>query len=315
MATQPTDSVVTTRAESPAAAYVDPIVLKTQYKQRSLWGAALRRFRRNRLAMVGIVILAFLLFLAIFADIISPYAPDKADFTIVNLRPFVNWAHPLGADSIGRDYLTRLIYGARTSMMVGLIAPIIGFSIGIPLGILSGYFGGKVDFIIQRVVEIFTAVPVLLFGLFLLSLIGSGVGNVILVLSLTAWIEPTRLARAQFLSHRESEFVSAARAMGANDLRIILSHVLPNALTPLLVSFTFAVPTVIFAEAGFSFLGIGITEPTASWGKMVGGAIGNSIRIYPHLTLFPTILVALTMLGFSFVGDGLQEALDPSRSR
>lgn len=307
MATRPT--------ESTASTFVDPVLLQTRYKQRSLWGSALRRFSRNRLAMVGIVILAFLLFLALFADIISPYAPDKADFSIVNLRPFVNWEHPLGADAIGRDYLTRLIYGARTSMMVGLIAPIIGFSIGIPLGILSGYLGGKVDFIIQRIVEIFTAVPVLLFGLFLLSLIGSGVWNVIFVLSLTAWIEPTRLARAQFLSHRESEFVSAARAMGANDLRIVLNHVLPNALTPLLVSFTFAVPSVIFAEAGFSFLGIGITEPTASWGKMVGGAIGNSIRIYPHITLFPTLLVALTMLGFSFVGDGLQEALDPSRSR
>lgn len=307
MATRPT--------ESTASTLVDPVVLQTRYKQRSLWGLALRRFSRNRLAMVGIVILAFLLFLAIFADIISPYAPDKANFSIVNLRPFVNWEHPLGADAVGRDYLTRLIYGARTSMMVGLIAPIIGFSIGIPLGILSGYLGGKVDFIIQRIVEIFTAVPVLLFGLFLLSLIGSGVWNVIFVLSLTAWIEPTRLARAQFLSHRESEFVSAARAMGANDFRIVLNHVLPNALTPLLVSFTFAVPSVIFAEAGFSFLGIGITEPTASWGKMVGGAIGNSIRIYPHITLFPTLLVALTMLGFSFVGDGLQEALDPSRSR
>jgi oligopeptide transport system permease protein len=307
MATQPTNSG--------AAVYTEPVALRTLYKQRSLWEMALRRFSRNRLAMIGLVILAVLLFLAVFADIISPYPYDKADFTVVNLRPFVNMAHPLGTDNIGRDYLTRLIHGARTSMMVGLIAPLIGFSIGIPLGILSGYQGGKVDFVIQRIVEIFTAVPVLLFGLFLLSLVGSGVGNVIFVLALTAWIEPTRLARAQFLTYRESEFVSAARALGATDLRLIFSHVLPNALTPLLVSFTFAVPQVIFAEAGFSFLGIGITEPTASWGKMVGGAIGNSIRIYPHIALLPTILVALTMLGFSFVGDGLQEALDPSRSR
>ena len=316
MATHPsTESASKGAAHAAAGAYADPVAIQTRAKQRSLLGAALRRFRRNRLAMIGVVILAFMLFLAIFANIISPYEPDKSDFSAVNLRPFVNMAHPLGTDSTGRDYLTRLIYGARTSLMVGLIAPIIGFSIGIPLGILSGYLGGKVDFIIQRIVEIFTAVPVLLFGLFLLSLVGSGVGNVIFVLSLTAWIEPTRLARAQFLTYRESEFVSAARSMGASDLRIILSHVLPNALTPLLVSFTFAVPAVIFAEAGFSFLGIGITEPTASWGKMVGGAIGSTIRVYPHISLLPTILVALTMLGFSFVGDGLQEALDPSRSR
>jgi oligopeptide transport system permease protein len=200
-------------------------------------------------------------------------------------------------------------------MMIGLIAPLIGFSVGVPLGIMSGYFGGKFDFLIQRIVEIFTAVPPLLVGLFFLSIAGSGIGNIILVLALTTWIDPTRLTRAQFLAFRETEFVSAARSMGANDLRIILSHVLPNALTPLIVSFTFAVPAVIFAEAGYSFLGVGITEPTASWGRMVGGSIGNSIRIYPHIALLPTILVALTMLGFSFVGDGLQEALDPSRSR
>ena len=304
----------TQQTNEAVSGYVQPIRL-TPYKQRSLWGAALRRFRRNRLAMVGVVILSFLLFLAVFADVIAPYAYDKADFKIVNLHPFVNPAHPLGADGVGRDYMTRLIYGARTSMLVGLSVPLIGFLFGVPLGIISGYRGGKLDFIIQRAVEIFTAVPALLFGLFLLSLTGSGLGNVILVLAITSWIEPSCLIRAQFLTYRENDFVTAARSMGATDLRIILSHVLPNALTPLLVMFTFAVPSVIFAEAGFSFLGIGITEPTASWGKMVGGAIGSSIRVNYHLALFPTLLVALTMLGFSFVGDGLQEALDPSRSR
>ena len=311
MTTTPTD----TPTPAGTVTIAEPASLKMTYKQRSLWGAALRRFSRNKLAMFGLVILLILVFLAVFADIIAPYPYDKADFSIVNLRPFVNWAHPLGADNIGRDYLTRLIYGARTSMMIGLIAPLIGFSVGVPLGIMSGYFGGKFDFIIQRIVEIFNAVPPLLVGLFFLSIAGSGLGNIILVLALTTWIDPTRLTRAQFLAFRETEFVSAARSMGANDLRIILSHVLPNALTPLIVSFTFAVPAVIFAEAGYSFLGVGITEPTASWGRMVGGSIGNSIRIYPHIALLPTILVALTMLGFSFVGDGLQEALDPSRSR
>lgn len=292
-----------------------PTKIAAPYQQRSLWGSAVRRFRRNRLAMLGLVIILTLVFLAVFADVISPYPYDKADFSIVNLKPFINWAHPLGGDAVGRDYLSRLIYGARTSLLIGLTVPFIGFGLGIPLGVLSGYRGGRFDFIIQRIVEIFTAIPPLLFGLFLLSLTGSGVGNVIIVLAITSWIEPTRLARAQFLTTRETEYVTAARMMGATDLRIITSHVLPNALTPLLVSFTFAVPSVIFAEAGFSFLGIGISEPTASWGKMVGGAIGTAIRVNYHLALFPTILVALTMLGFSFVGDGLQEALDPSRSR
>lgn len=285
------------------------------YPPRSLWGDALRRFRRNRLAMIGLVCLIILLFLAVFADMIAPYPYDKVNFSIVNLRPFQNPAHILGGDGVGRDYLTRLIYGARTSMLVGLTVPLIAFLIGVPLGALSGYRGGAQDFVIMRLVDVGTAIPPLLFALFLLSVIGSGVSNVIVVLAITAWIEPTRLTRAQFLSYREKEFVTAARALGATERRIVFAHILPNVLTPLLVAFTFAVPLAIFAEAGLSFLGIGITEPTASWGKMVGSGVGNSIRVYYHLALFPTILVALTMLSFSFVGDGLQEALDPSRSQ
>jgi oligopeptide transport system permease protein len=292
-----------------------PVTLKETIKQRSPWADAARRFARNRLAMLGLVILTFLLFLALFADVIAPYAYDKADFSIVYLKPFVDPAHILGADGVGRDYLTRLIYGARTSMLVGLAVPLIAFSVGVPLGALSGYLGGRADFLIQRIVEVATAIPQLLFALFLLSVVGGGIGNVIFVLAITAWIEPTRLTRAQFLTYREKEFVTSARALGASDLHIILAHILPNAITPLIVAFTFAVPLAIFAEAGLSFLGLGVAEPTPSWGKMVGSGVGNTIQIYYHLALFPTLLVALTMLGFSFVGDGLQEALDPHRSQ
>jgi oligopeptide transport system permease protein len=281
---------------------------------RSPWTDAARRFTRNRLAMLGLAICIFLLLVAIFADVIAPYPYDEANFAIVNLRPFMDPNHILGADGVGRDYLSRLIYGARTSMVVGLAVPLITFSIGIPLGALSGYLGGKVDFLIQRVIDVVTAIPALLFALFLLSVLGGGVANVILALSVTAWIEPTRLARAQFLAYGEKEFVTSARALGASNLRIVAVHILPNAITPLILALTFAVPLAIFAEAGLSFLGLGVPEPTPSWGKMVGSGVGNTIRIYYHLALFPTILVALTMLGFSFVGDGLQEALDPNRS-
>lgn len=293
-----------------------PVSLKQTITQRSPWMDALRRFSRNRLAMFGLVILLFLLFLAIFADLITPYPYNRVFLTLrANMLPFVDPAHPLGLDSSSRDYLSRLIYGARTSMLVGLAVPLLSFAVGVPLGTLSGFWGGKVDFAIQRVVDVATAIPPLLFALFLLSVLGSGVANVIFVLAVTGWIESTRLTRAQFLAYREKDFVLAAQALGAGRLRVILTHILPNAMSPLLVSFTFAVPLAIFAEAGLSFLGIGITEPTASWGKMVGTGIGNTIRVYYHLTLFPTILVALTMLSFSFVGDGLQEALDPSRTR
>lgn len=281
--------------------------------QRSLIQDATRRFSQNRLAMFGFMILLALVVVAVFADIIAPYGLNEVDFAITRMRPFEDMNHILGGDGVGRDYLTRLIYGARTSLFVGLSVPLLAFLIAIPLGSVAGYRGGMWDFVILRIIEIATAIPPLLFALFLISITGSGLGNVIFVLAITSWIEPARIARAQFLKYRDSEFVIAARALGASEWQIITQHILPNTLTPLLVSFTFAVPLAIFAEAGLSFLGIGITEPTASWGKMVGSSVGSTITVYYHLALFPTILVALTMLSFSFLGDGLQEALDPSR--
>lgn len=287
---------------------------ESQIARRSLWLDAARRFSRNRLAMIGLCVVLFLLFLAIFADIISPYPYNEANFSVVRVLPFTNPNHPLGTDRIGRDYLTRLIFGARTSMYLGLLVPTITFSIGVALGALAGYMGGIFDFVVQRVVEIGTAVPVLLFALMLLSIFGSGINNVIIVLCITGWIGPARLARAQFLAMREREFITAARAIGVRDRGIILNHILPNAISPLLIAFTFSIPGVIFAEAGLSFLGLGIAEPTASWGQMVNSGVGNTIRVYWHLALLPTILVATTMLGFSFVGDGMQEALDVTRS-
>ncbi|MCY4536892.1 MAG: ABC transporter permease [Chloroflexi bacterium] len=288
--------------------------LGEQLEQRSLFRDAFRRFLQNRLAMLGLILLILLLLVALLADIIAPYGLNEVDFSIVRLQPFQDPDHLLGGDGVGRDFMTRLIYGARTSLFVGLLAPLISFGFAVPLGAVAGYRGGRWDFAILRVIEIATAVPPLLFAMFLISITGAGLGNVIFVLAITSWIEPARIARAQFLRYRESEFVLAARAVGASELQIIARHILRNSLTPLLVSFTFAVPLAIFAEAGLSFLGIGITEPTASWGKMVGGSVKSSTVIVDyHLALFPTLLVALTMLSFSFVGDGLQEALDPSR--
>ena len=285
-------------------------------EQRSLLRDAARRFSQNRLAMLGLIVLTVLTLVAIFADVIAPYGLNEVDFSIVRLRPFEDANHILGGDGVGRDFLTRLIYGARTSLFVGLLVPLIAFGFAIPLGAIAGYRGGLWDFVILRVIEIATAIPALLFAMFLISITGAGLVNVIFVLAVTSWIEPARIARAQFLKYRESEFVLATRALGASEFQIISQHILRNSLAPLLVAFTFAVPLVIFAEAGLSFLGIGITEPTASWGKMVGGNVKSStVTVDYHLALFPTLLVALTMLCFTFVGDGLQEALDPLRSR
>lgn len=291
-----------------------PVEQTETLEQRSLLRDALRRFLQNKLAMLGAIMLMLLVLISLFADLVAPYGLNEVDFSIVRMRPFEDANHILGGDGVGRDFLTRLIYGARTSLFVGLLVPMISFGFAVPLGAIAGYRGGLWDFGILRVIEIATAIPPLLFAMFLISITGAGLANVIFVLAVTSWIEPARISRAQFLKYRESEFVLAARALGASESKIITRHILRNSLTPLLVSFTFAVPLAIFAEAGLSFLGIGITEPTASWGKMVGGSVKSSTVIVDyHLALFPTILVALTMLSFSFVGDGLQEALDPSR--
>ena len=286
-------------------------------KHRTLWRDAARRFFRNRLAVLGLIIVSTFIFMAIFADLITPYPYDYAFFTKVLLPPFTDPDHLLGTDNVGRDYLSRLIYGARTSMLVGLAVQILAVSIGVPLGGLAGFLGGKTDFIISRLVDIFTAFPGLLFAIFLISIWGGGLPNVILFLGFTSWIGISRLVRGQLLSLREKEFVEAARCVGSRQRNIIFRHLIPNALTPVLVSVSFGVPAAIFGEAGLSFLGLGVNEPIASWGKMVGisnaylTVSNNAIQGHWHLAFFPTLLIALSMLGFTFVGDGLRDALDP----
>lgn len=279
-------------------------------KYRTLWADAARRFFRNRLAVLGLAIVSLFLFLAVFADVLAPYPYDRAVFTKVLLFPFEDPAHPLGTDDVGRDYLSRLIYAARTSMTVGLSVSLIALLIGLPLGGLAGYLGGRVDFFLSRLIDVMTAFPGLLFAIFLITVWGGGLWKVILVLGLTSWIGISRLIRGQLLSLREKEYVEAARCVGVGQRQIIMRHLLPNALTPILVAISFAIPAAIFGEAGLSFLGIGINDPLPSWGKMVGVS-GSYVRIYWHLALFPTVLIALSMLGFSFIGDGLQDALDP----
>jgi oligopeptide transport system permease protein len=197
-------------------------------------------------------------------------------------------------------------------MTVGLSVVMIAIGIGVPLGAVAGYFGGKTDFFVSRLIDVMTAFPGLLFAIFLITIWGGGLWKVVFVLGITSWIGMCRLTRAQFFSLREKEYINAARSIGSPQGRIILRHMLPNALTPLLVAVSFGIPMAIFGEAGLSFLGIGINDPLPSWGKMVGVSV-SYVRVYWHLALFPTILIALSMLGFSFVGDGLQDALDPKR--
>jgi oligopeptide transport system permease protein len=279
-------------------------------RHRTLWQDATRRFMRNRLAVAGLVIVFFFLFLAVFADLVAPFPYDKADFSKVRLLPFQDPAHPLGTDEVGRDYLSRLIFGARTSMTVGITIQLVAVLVGVPLGGLAGYLGGKFDFVVTRIIEIMTAFPGLIFSILIITLFGGGMWKVIFALSITSWIGIARLTRGQMLSLREKEYIEAARASGVRTGGILYRHLVPNALSPILVAVSFGIPAAIFGEAGLSFLGIGINDPIPSWGKMVGVA-GSYARTSWHMAFFPTLAIALSMLGFSFVGDGLRDALDP----
>jgi ABC-type dipeptide/oligopeptide/nickel transport system permease subunit len=281
----------------------------------TLWRDAVRRFRRNKLAVGALGVMLLLIGAALFADFI---APARYDFSVLSdANQFPSRAHLAGTDGVGRDFLSRLIFGARVSLTVGLSVQAIALLIGLTLGTLAGSFGSWVDYAIMRLVEVFTAVPVWLFALFLISVwrgldafSGSGLINVIVAIGLISWIDICRLTRAQLLSLREKEFVLASHALGAGRLHIAVRHMLPNALAPLIVAVTLGVPTAIFTEAGLSFLGFGINDPLPSWGKMVADSLGY-VRVYWYLGLFPTFVLALTMLSFSFVGDGLRDALDP----
>jgi oligopeptide transport system permease protein len=281
----------------------------------TLWRDAARRFRRNKLAVGALGVMLLLMLAAIFADLISP---ARYDFSVLSeANQFPSLKHLAGTDGVGRDFLSRLIFGARVSLTVGLSVQALALLIGLTLGTLAGSFGGWVDYVVMRIVEVFTAVPIWLFALFLISVWrgldafnGNGLINVIVAIGLISWIDICRLTRAQLLTLREKDYVLASHAMGADRLYIALHHMLPNALAPLIVAVTLGVPTAIFTEAGLSFLGFGINDPLPSWGKMVADSLAY-VRVYWYLGLFPTLALALTMLSFSFVGDGLRDALDP----
>jgi oligopeptide transport system permease protein len=272
---------------------------------------ALRRFFQQRLAVVGLLITGFLIAVAVFAPVIAPTSVESADLMSANQFPSAR--HPLGTDAVGRSVLTRVIYGTRTSLIVGFSAVALACLIGIPLGLAAGLRGGWVDFGVMRMVEVMVAFPGILFAMFLVSVTGGGVRNIILAIGITTWVTLCRLTRSQLLSLREQEFVHAARALGVSETRVAVRHMLPNAMAPLIVAITLSIPTAIFAEAGLSFLGIGINEPTPSLGKMVADS-ANYIRVYWYLGFFPTLAIALAMLGFTFVGDGLRDAMDPRQN-
>jgi ABC-type dipeptide/oligopeptide/nickel transport system permease subunit len=281
-------------------------------KETNLWLDAWQRLLRNKLAVIGMVIVITFLLLAIFADVIAPYRYDESDFT--KTYQFPSMEHPFGTSPLGQDMFSRLIYGARVSMLVGVGAQIIVLLIGVPLGAVAGYYGGKVDLYLMRFVDVMYAFPTLLFVILIMSALGPGMVNIFIALGLTGWVTLCRLTRGQFLTLREKEYVLAAESVGAKSGRIITKHLLPNALTPIIIALTFGIPQAIFTEAALSFIGVGISPPTPSWGQMVG-EYQTYLRSYWYLATFPSIAIGLTMLAFSFLGDGLRDALDPRMKR
>jgi oligopeptide transport system permease protein len=281
-------------------------------RRANLWRDAFYRLVRNRLAVVGMVMVAILVFLAIFGPSLAPKGRDTIYYGHQQEPPSREFW--LGTDFESRDMLSRLIYGTRVALVVGLATQAIILTIGVTVGAVAGYLGGRVDNLLMRLVDIWYAVPTLLFAILLMIMLGRGLWQLFLAIGLIQWVTLARLVRGQFLSLREKEFVKAARVAGTSGVGIVLRHLLPNALTPIIVAVTFGIPQAIFTEAFLSFFGVGINPPTPSWGQMVG-QYAPYLRATPHMAVFPAICIAITMLAFTFFGDGLRDALDPKMNR
>jgi oligopeptide transport system permease protein len=275
---------------------------------RSQWRDAWGRLLRNPLAVIGGITVLVLAFAAILAPWIAPYDPIAQDLTAINQAP--SREHWFGTDGLGRDIYSRLIWGARISLSVGVFTQVLVLAIGLPIGAMAGLFGGRVDNLLMRATDVMYAFPDLLLVILFRAVFGPSIGMMFVAIALASWVGLARLTRGQFLSLKEREFVQAAHALGASHGRIILRHLLPNAAGPLIVLLTFGVPRAIFAEAALSYIGIGIAPPTPSWGSMIQEG-SQAIFAAPWQVFFPSIAIATAMLAFTFLGDGLRDALDP----
>ncbi len=280
---------------------------KRDTELRQVW----RHLRRNRLAMIGLGVLILFLLSAIFAPYITLYDPIKTDFSSALQDP--SDEHILGTDWLGRDVFSRILYGARISLAIGLISVSIGMIFGVPIGAISGYYGGKFDLFIQRVIDILIAFPGILLAIVVVTVLGVGVENVMIAVGIASVPIYTRLVRGSVLAVKEQGYVSAAKALGIGDARIILRHIMPNCLGPIIVQSTFQIATAILWAAGLGFLGLGAQPPDPEWGAMLSKG-REYLRTSHHLTTYPGLAILFMVLGFNLLGDGLRDALDP-RSR
>ncbi len=288
-----------------------------------LWSDAWGRLRKNRLAVVGLILVLWLLFVGIFGPLLAPYPYSQQDLKAVFAAgggplPPLSPGHILGTDQLGRDLLSRLLDGARISVTVALVVQVVILGIGVPIGAIAGWFGGRLDNVLMRFTDIIYAFPDLLFIILLSvafreTVFGQALDGLLLVfvaIGLTSWVTVARLVRGQLLALKETEFVEAARAIGVSDRRIVTKHLLPNGMGPIIVAVTLGIPAAILAEATLAYIGIGVQPPRASWGSLI--AEGQKyMRSEPFLVFFPAIAIALALIGFTFLGDGLRDALDP----
>lgn len=268
----------------------------------------LQRLADRKTAMAGIFILGAFAVAAAIAPLVLPYHPNAADFDIVLQRP--STAHPFGTDNLGRDLFTRVVFGARVSFLIGTLGVALSILLGVPLGLISGYWGGKVDLLLQRLVDILLAFPGFLLALTLVAVLGVGVTNVVVSVGLATAPTYVRLVRGVVLSVREQTYVEAARALGVPDVRIIVRHVLPNCLAPLIVQSTLQLGTAILTAAGLGFLGLGVRPPTPEWGTMLGEGQTYLFSSW-YIATFPGVAIFLAVMAFNLLGDGLRDALDP----
>lgn len=272
------------------------------------WQDAWRRLKKNKLAMFGLITLVLLILFAIFGPIFTSYDYATQNYNIKNLKP--NGEHWFGTDDFGRDLWVRVWWGTRISLFIGITAALIDLVVGVLYGGISAYYGGRVDDVMQRIIEIIYAIPFLLITILMIMTIGPGIWTIIIAYSITGWVPMARLVRGQMLTLKEQEYVLAARTLGAGSARIILKHLVPNALGLIIVQITFVVPSAIFVEAFLSFIGLGIRVPLASLGSLLSDGVA-AIRLYPHRVIFPTFVFSLILLSFNLLGDGLRDALDP----
>ncbi len=281
---------------------------KTLRPHHTLWGDAFIRLRHNRLAVTGAIVILLVALIAIFAPFISPYRYDQQNMQAILQGP--SWQHLLGTDVLGRDLFTRLIYGARTSLAVGLFTQFIVLAVGIPVGAFAGSAGGRTDNILMRFVDVMYGFPDILLIILLRYILGGSIYNMFLAIGLVAWVNVARLIRGQILSLKNRDFITASRALGGSNSYTTLRLLIPNSLGPIIVSVTFNIPRAIFMEAALSYIGIGVQPPTPSWGTMIHDGY-DVIFAAPYMILFPAIAIGILMLSFTFLGDGLRDALDP----